>query len=125
VPKKLAGTRMRQLLSLQRKISRRKNRALVGRTLEVLVEGPSEENELVMVGRHPGQAPEIDGIVYLSGGEVWPGQLRRAVITQATDYDLVGDVSDADDAAGDIAPQQPPLVHRASDGRRTLRTVRG
>ena len=40
----------------------------IGRELEVLVEGPSEESELVMVGRHAGQAPEIDGAVYLSGG---------------------------------------------------------
>ncbi len=50
-------------------IAREKNRALIGRELEVLVEGPSEEHELVMKGRHAGQAPEIDGSVYLSEGE--------------------------------------------------------
>ena len=47
--------------ALQRSIAREKNRALIGRELDVLVEGPSEEHELVMKGRHAGQAPEIDG----------------------------------------------------------------
>ena len=94
VPPAIAAKRARKLMSVQRAISKKKNRALVGRELEVLVEGPSEESELVMTGRHAGQAPEIDGIVYLSGGPVLPGELRRALITQATDYDLLADVID-------------------------------
>lgn len=124
VPRKVARARARKLMTLQRPISREKNRALVGRELEVLVEGPSEEHELVMVGRHAGQAPEIDGSVFLSGGEVLPGQLRRVRIARATDYDLLGELVDED------APEPPrdrasaPLVFRASDGRRVgLRTL--
>ncbi len=93
----VAANRWRKLMALQRTIAREKNKRLVGRELEILVEGPSEEHELVMMGRHRGQAPEIDGQVYLSGGEVLPGQLRRVRVTQAADYDLVGDVIDADD----------------------------
>src|SRR5690606_13714176 len=125
VPAKIATARMKKLMSLQRKISRKKNRKLVGRTLEVLVEGPSEESELVMVGRHAGQAPEIDGIVYLSGGEVVPGRMVQASIIQATDYDLVGDVSLAPlPAAPSTEHRESPLHHRPSDGRRVhLRTV--
>jgi ribosomal protein S12 methylthiotransferase len=88
------SNRWRKLMSVQRKIARRKNKALIGRELDVLVEGPSEEHDLVMAGRHAGQAPEIDGQVYLSGGEVERGQIRRVRITQAADYDLVGDVID-------------------------------
>jgi ribosomal protein S12 methylthiotransferase len=88
------SNRWRKLMGLQRKIARRKNKALIGRELEVLVEGPSEEHELVMAGRHAGQAPEIDGQVYLGGGEVRRGELRRVRVTQAADYDLVGDVVD-------------------------------
>ncbi|CAN5836175.1 hypothetical protein BH11MYX4_BH11MYX4_27490 [soil metagenome] len=95
----LAASRWRKLMALQRKIARAKNKVLIGRELEVLVEGPSEEHDLVMMGRHRGQAPEIDGQVYLSGGEVLPGQLRRVKITQASDYDLVGDVIDEHDVA--------------------------
>jgi ribosomal protein S12 methylthiotransferase len=86
--------RWRKLMSVQRKIARRKNKALIGRELEVLVEGPSEEHEFVMAGRHAGQAPDVDGQVYLGGGEVERGQMRRVKITQASDYDLVGDVID-------------------------------
>jgi ribosomal protein S12 methylthiotransferase len=95
----VAANRWRKLMGLQRKIAREKNKGLVGRELEVLVEGASEEHDLVMMGRHRGQAPEIDGQVYLSGGEVLPGQMRRVKITQASDYDLVGDVIDETDAA--------------------------
>ncbi|HVH44641.1 MAG TPA: 30S ribosomal protein S12 methylthiotransferase RimO, partial [Labilithrix sp.] len=88
------SNRWRKLMGVQRKIARKKNKALIGRELDVLVEGPSEEHDLVMAGRHAGQAPEIDGQVYLSGGEVERGQIRRVRITQAADYDLVGDVID-------------------------------
>ncbi|HVU05361.1 MAG TPA: 30S ribosomal protein S12 methylthiotransferase RimO [Polyangiaceae bacterium] len=136
VPRKVALQRAKQLMKLQRGISKRKNRALVGRSVEVLVEGPSEESELVLVGRHAGQAPEIDGQVFLSGGEARPGEMVNVTIRKATDYDLLGELSE--DEAADATrvaargakkrgtkPAEPPsLVHRASDGRRvTLRTV--
>jgi ribosomal protein S12 methylthiotransferase len=105
VPEKVMARRWRQLMAAQRKIAREKNKARIGQELDVLVEGPSEEHELVMVGRHSGQAPEIDGQVYLSGAEVTSGQMRRVRIAQASDYDLVGDVIDghathATEAAG-------------------------
>jgi ribosomal protein S12 methylthiotransferase len=111
-------------MSLQRRISRKKNKALIGQELEVLVEGPSEESELVMAGRHPGQAPEIDGSVYLSGGPVQPGDLCRARVTSAEDYDLVAEVLERTRLPGPRrARAAPPLVHQGSDGRRVLRTV--
>ena len=124
VPRRTALSRAARLMKIQRAISKKKNRALVGRTLDVLVEGPSDESELVFVGRHAGQAPEIDGSVYLSGGEVRPGEMRSVTITRATDYDLLGDVQgDPDGEPARPARRRVPLVHRASDGRRTLRTV--
>ena len=123
VPAKVAGARARHILSIQRKISKRKNRAMIGKPVEVLVEGPSEESELVMVGRHRGQAPEIDGSVYLSGGPVLPGELRRATVTQASDYDLVAEVLDEPPLASQRG-RSSALVHRSSDGRKVaLRTV--
>jgi ribosomal protein S12 methylthiotransferase len=119
-------------MSLQRKISKKKLKQLVGRELEVLVEGPSEENELVMVGRHAGQAPDIDGVVYLSGGptgiEARPGELRTVRIESASDYDLLGELT-SEDAIALPKPKKKassvsPLAHRSSDGRRvSLRTV--
>jgi ribosomal protein S12 methylthiotransferase len=127
VPERTAHTRAKRLMDIQRPISRRKNEALIGRELVVLVEGPSEDSPLVMAGRHAGQAPEIDGTVYLSGGEARPGELCRARISQASDYDLVGEVAEVEDAPDlppRVAPRASPVVHKSSDGRRvTLRTV--
>jgi ribosomal protein S12 methylthiotransferase len=94
VPTLVAANRARKLMALQRRIAREKNRALVGHEMDVLVEGPSEEHELVMKGRHAGQAPEIDGSVYLSEGEAHAGQMRRVRIVQASDWDLVGELQD-------------------------------
>jgi ribosomal protein S12 methylthiotransferase len=106
VPARIATSRHRKLMTLQRKIAREANRALVGREMDVLVEGKSDEHDLVMQGRHAGQAPEIDGSVYLSGGEATPGQMRRVKITQASDYDLVGELLDE----GERAPKKKPRV---------------
>jgi ribosomal protein S12 methylthiotransferase len=92
VPAKIAAGRHRKLMALQRKIARMANRALVGKDLDVLVEGTSEESEFLLQGRHAGQAPEIDGQVYLANcGEVppAPGSIVRATVTQAADFDLV------------------------------------
>jgi ribosomal protein S12 methylthiotransferase len=100
----VASNRYRKLMAIQRKIARAKNRQWIGKELEVLVEGPSEEHELVMMGRHAGQAPEIDGQVYLSGAEVRAGEIRRVEISQASDYDLVGEVVDARDETTTAKP---------------------
>jgi ribosomal protein S12 methylthiotransferase len=123
VPKRVAAARAKKLMSEQRRISRRKNKALIGHELEVLVEGPSEESELVMVGRHAGQAPEIDGSVFLSGGPVRPGDVCRARVTSAADYDLVAEVLGSEHLPRTRRTREVPLLHRASDGRRVLRTV--
>ncbi|MGH7283623.1 MAG: radical SAM protein [Polyangiaceae bacterium] len=100
VSAKIAANRNRRLMTLQRKIARKKNRKRIGQELDVLVEGASEEHDFVMQGRHAGQAPEIDGQVFLSGGEVSPGQIRRVRISQASDYDLVGEVIDVAPSRG-------------------------
>ncbi len=97
VPRRTAESRYKKLMTMARRISRHKNAALVGRTLEVLIEGQSDEHDAVLMGRHAGQAPEIDGQVYLTGTEQLarlprPGELVRVRITQASDYDLAGEV---------------------------------
>jgi ribosomal protein S12 methylthiotransferase len=95
VPAKVAAARHRRLMAMQRKIARAANRALVGRELDVLVEGTSEESDFLLQGRHAGQAPEVDGLVYLANcGEVPPaaGAIVRARVTQAADYDVVAEI---------------------------------
>jgi ribosomal protein S12 methylthiotransferase len=103
----VAANRHRRLMAIQRRIAREANAALVGRELEVLVEGESEEHEFVMKGRHAGQAPEIDGQVFLSGGEARAGEMRRVQISQASDYDLVGELL-ADASPARRAPKPKP-----------------
>ncbi len=123
VDDKTTNARAKKLMSIQRRISTQRNKALVGKRLQVLVEGPSEEMELVMVGRHKGQAPEIDGCVYLSGGLVEPGQLVDVVVKQSTDYDLLGEVDESSIIAPNAAVTASRLIHHSSDGRRVLRTL--
>ena len=85
--------RMRKLMGLQRKISRRRNRALVGRSLPILIGGPSQEHELLWQGRLQSQAAEIDGKTFLTDfGETdpQPGDVGVVRIERASDYDLFG-----------------------------------
>jgi ribosomal protein S12 methylthiotransferase len=63
-----------------------------------------------MKGRHAGQAPEIDGSVFLSGDEAHAGQMRRVMISQASDYDLVGELV----GPGAKAPRAPKGPKRVS-----------
>jgi ribosomal protein S12 methylthiotransferase len=99
VEPKEAERRRRELMRVQRSISRKKMKAMVGKELTVLVEGPSEESEYVMNGRHEGQAPEIDGMVYLSMSAQMPserapraGDLVKARVTGFADYDLAAEI---------------------------------
>lgn len=124
VHQELAEDRAARLMEVQRAIATEKQAARVGTELDVLVEGPSEESELVMMGRHGGQAPEIDGCVYLSGAEVWPGQIRRVRITEATDFDLLGEVIDEQDAPSAPLADAGLVRPLSTDGRKlALRTV--
>jgi ribosomal protein S12 methylthiotransferase len=89
--------RKRRLMALQRRISKKRNRAWIGRRMQVLVDGPSGETPLLWQGRLASQAPEIDGICYINDfGPAAPriGELRQIRITEAHDYDLVGELVD-------------------------------
>ncbi|MGZ3406507.1 MAG: 30S ribosomal protein S12 methylthiotransferase RimO [Polyangia bacterium] len=96
VPAKEMEKRRRELMRVQRSISRKKMKSMVGRELAVLVEGPSEESEFLFNGRHEGQAPEIDGSVFLAlaDGVKTPrqGELVAARVTGYADYDLAATI---------------------------------
>ena len=85
--------RKRKLMALQRRISRARNRKLIGQEVDVLVDGPSEESDLLWQARLSTQAPDIDGVCYINDfadAQPRPGEIRRLRITEAHDYDLVG-----------------------------------
>jgi len=94
VPKRTKNSRKRKLMELQQRIAREKNREKVGQVLDVLIEGVHEETELILKGRHAGQAPEVDGNVLIVGGEPVIGSIQKVRVTQAHAYDLVGEVEE-------------------------------
>ncbi len=88
--------RRKHLMGIQRQISKKKKKALVGLEFDLLLEGESEETELLLEGRTPMHAPEIDGKVFVNDFpedvEPQPGQFYRCQITEAHDYDLVAKI---------------------------------
>jgi ribosomal protein S12 methylthiotransferase len=108
VEPKLIERRARELMRVQRTVSKRRLKALIGTQREVLIEGESPESELLLVGRHAGQAPDVDGQVHLINGSGLPGELRQVLITHTADYDLVGDLSLGQDAVAGTRPVRAP-----------------
>lgn len=123
VPESVAQARAATLMELQREISARRNQSMVGQDIDVLVEGPSDESDLVMAGRWRGQAPDIDGQVFISGGPVYPGMMVKARVTEATEYDLMVDAGELEDVAPATLTATKSITHRHSDGRVVLRTL--
>ncbi len=87
VPAERAADRLDRIMKAQSKISLKKNRALIGATRAVLVDGMED---MALIGRLSTQAPEIDGVVYLSETDAGPGDFVDVVITDALEYDLMG-----------------------------------
>ena len=85
--------RRRHLMGVQRQISRKKKKKLVGREFDLLLEGQSEETELLLEGRTAMHAPEIDGKVFVNEFPddlaPEPGHFYRCQINEAHDYDLI------------------------------------
>jgi ribosomal protein S12 methylthiotransferase len=93
VPAKIKQARYDKLMRLQRKIHKTKLKSMIGEVHEAIVEGPSEEHAYLLKGRLWSQAPDIDGVTYISSEEaLTPGQIVKVKIQSAHDYDLVGEV---------------------------------
>ena len=94
VPEEVKLARQERLMRLQAEISLEHHEALVGQVVPVLVDGVSDESELVLEGRLASQAPDVDGKVYLGGDTVGvsAGDILACRITEATSYDLVGEL---------------------------------
>ncbi|WP_353071017.1 30S ribosomal protein S12 methylthiotransferase RimO [Tunturiibacter gelidiferens] len=93
VPNRTIQARRRKLMKLQQKISTKSKAEWVGREIDLLVEGESEETELLWEGRTSLHAPEIDGKVFINDfgphETLVPGTFYRAEITESHDYDVV------------------------------------
>ncbi|MFM2124593.1 MAG: ribosomal protein methylthiotransferase RimO, partial [Acidobacteriota bacterium] len=117
VDQKTIARRKRAIMAQQKKISKAHNKALVGREFQVLVEGPSSESDLLWQARLSSQAPEIDGVCFITDPGEAPlraGEFRRMRITKAHDYDLEGELVDvpAETTAPKLVTIQSSLIAR-------------
>jgi ribosomal protein S12 methylthiotransferase len=93
LPRRVAVRRHNQLMKTQAAISKTKLESMIGRVSEALIEGASDESDLLLKARLPTQAPEIDGCVLINddGGRViTPGAFYPIEITDSMEYDLIG-----------------------------------
>jgi ribosomal protein S12 methylthiotransferase len=93
IPRRTANRRRDQLMKEQSKISRKKLRSMIGRRVEVLLEGYSEDSDLLLKGRMETQAPDIDGTVLINdvaASQPVVGEFYQVEISDSLEYDLVG-----------------------------------
>jgi ribosomal protein S12 methylthiotransferase len=84
--------RFEAVMEVQQNISREKHRAFIGKTIEVVVEGYSEETDLLLQGRMSQQAPDIDGVVLINDGQAEIGKFVKVKVTDSMEYDLIGEI---------------------------------
>lgn len=92
ISERVKRERYRKLMRIQARLSFRRNRALIGTTEQVIVEGYSEETDLLLRGRSSRQAPDIDGQVYITAGNAEVGDIVSLKVTDSSDYDLIGEI---------------------------------
>jgi len=91
VPAEVMAERAQQVQELQDRLVWPRQKVLVGTAQTVLVDGPSEDPAFPFEGRTAGQAPEIDGVVYLRNGKLTPGRFADVRIVEVDGYELVGE----------------------------------
>jgi len=91
VPAELAAERAAAVQEAQDRIAWERGAKLVGTVRDVLVDGPSEDPAFAFEGRTCGQAPEIDGVVYVRDRDLMPGRFARLRIVEVEGYELVGE----------------------------------
>lgn len=94
VSERVKRERYKKLMRAQARLSFRRNRQLIDTVEQVIIEGYSEETELLLRGRSARQAPDIDGQVYITAGNANVGDIVNLRITDSSDYDLIGEIVD-------------------------------
>jgi ribosomal protein S12 methylthiotransferase len=88
VPEEVKEERWHRFMAAQQKISAKKLKAKIGRSIAVLIDSAGKDGGL---GRSAADAPEIDGNVKVTGEGLKPGDLLTVKITDADEYDLFGE----------------------------------
>lgn len=92
VDDKIKQVRHDAVMEVQQNISREKHKDFIGKTVEVVVEGLSDETDLLLQGRMSQQAPDIDGVVLINDGQAKIGEFVKVKITDSMEYDLIGEI---------------------------------
>jgi ribosomal protein S12 methylthiotransferase len=91
VAAEVAAERAALVQEYQDRLAWERGAALAGAVTDVLVDGPSEDPAFAWEGRTAGQAPEIDGVVYLRDRSLTPGHFARIRIVEVEGYEFVGE----------------------------------
>lgn len=96
VPDKIKKQRQKELMRIQKAISKEKLKPRLKKSFPVLIDGPSEESQFVFRGRLASQAPDVDGQVYIQSppADLRAGQIRMVRMIKASAYDLVGEIDE-------------------------------
>lgn len=92
VSERIKRERYKKLMRAQARVSFKRNRSLIDTLEDAIVEGYSEETDLLLKGRTSKQAPDIDGQVYITAGNANIGDIVTLRITDSSDYDLFGEI---------------------------------
>jgi ribosomal protein S12 methylthiotransferase len=92
ISERIKRERYKKLMRAQARLSFKRNRRLIDTLDQVIIEGYSEETDLLLKGRSSRQAPDIDGQVYITAGTANVGDIVNLRITDSSDYDLIGEI---------------------------------
>ncbi|MBP1751302.1 MAG: rimO [Geobacteraceae bacterium] len=92
VSERVKRDRYKKIMKTQARVSFKRNRRLIDGFERVIVEGYSDETDLLLKGRSSRQAPDIDGQVYITAGNAMVGDIVTLKITDSSDYDLIGEI---------------------------------
>lgn len=94
VPEEVKEERRNAVMELQQEIAFDKSAAMVGRVLDVMIEGKVAD-EAAYVGRTYMDAPNVDGYIFVNSGELFlSGDFVKVKVTGSAEYDLIGEVYD-------------------------------
>lgn len=94
IPAKLKKQRQKELMALQQSIVFEKTKELIGRTYDVIIEGSLAEEDGVYIGRTYMDTPQVDGYIFInSDAMLISGDIVKAKVTGAQDYDLIGELA--------------------------------
>jgi ribosomal protein S12 methylthiotransferase len=92
----IAEERLKEIMELQATLSQNRNQRLVGKTLPVILDGFSDETDLLLSGRTAGMAPDVDGRVLINKGQGKIGEIKPVLINEVYAYDLIGEIIEHD-----------------------------